>query len=240
MNDGLKQFLSKETELLCAGVNVFKKFEGSRSISAYVEDCKTKEVKPYIPLFTEEGNDRDCKNNYLFMQRDIKNWLRVVLMLDMLNNRKDKASAVIYLPGKNIEVEVHTFAEIHIPDGIKPFECANYSWEGNYNSVASLCMDLPYFDNTAPDTLKTPIGVMDSFVLEAVLGVEPNPIIGVFEVLSGLNKQLHSFLSERGYSSNVVLTDELLAEYGIKDVLNVHVFDTKYPIIEKFLNISKG
>lgn len=239
MNEALKQFLQEENKSIGSGVVLFNDFEGKLTKSVYVKNYKYDYIK-YLSKSTEDENDEENKNEFLFVRREIEIWLRVVLMLDMLNNRKPNASAVIYLPGQNLEVSVGTFIANSVPKNVKPFSYDTYLWESYYNTVASLCMDLPYFDESKKEAIKTPIGIMDSFVLDAILGVVPNPITETYRILINLNEQIHDLLSKQGVPRDVVLTDELLDRYKIKDVLGVHVFDISYPVIAEFLNIPRG
>lgn len=222
MNKFFKQYLTEESRNLILGVNVFQDFEDKKYSSVYAGE------------FDYQSSTK-CIDQYLFIIRDIRNWLGVVLALDMLENRKESASAVIYLPTQDVEVKVGRDSTGSIPEGRKKLRYNKPLWDMFYEDVADKCRDIPYFERHTEKPVKTPVGIMDGFVLEALLGVGVNPITKAYEVFESLDQKIHNLLSERGAAEDVVLSDEVLTRYHIHDTLGVYKFDSMYGVINKFL-----
>jgi len=218
MNEHLKQYLLDESKELLLGVSIFEDFLSKNDVAVYVGDYN----------YTMHP---DLIDRYLFVVRDIKNWCGVLISLDMLENKRDSASAVIYLPNQNLEVRRTSKSTKTIPVGGKRVV---YD-EDVLDSIARQYRDIPHFERYMEKPVKTPVGIMSAYMLEQLLGVV-NPITKTYEIFTTLNQKIHDLLSEQGVSEDVILTRELLAEHKVVDVLGVHQFDKMYPVIQKFLS----
>ena len=86
--------------------------------------------------------------------------------------------------------------------------------------------------------LHTPIGRMDSFVYHCLTEVRDNPVRLLYRHFVLLLEQIRGMLKEQG-APDGVLEEELLADYGIHDVIGVYRLDSSLAGADKFLN-GKG
>ena len=81
-----------------------------------------------------------------------------------------------------------------------------------------------------PEMLQTPIGELDWFTMRMVIDVPVNPVKELYGFFEDLIHQMHNIIimpTHRDSDDNL-LSEEILEEEGITDVLGVHSFDSMW------------
>jgi len=171
----------------------------------------------------EEQSDKLCLDAYYKAVDAVRIWLRLVELLDMTEARYMESVAVLHLPDDDITVSVSTRAILDTNQSRGSSKDFNAVIEG--------------FDIGWRDLLVTPIGEMSDVTLKHVLGVADNPVMLLYRHLGDLLHLIHNILSMPLHDqipANVLLTEELLREHGIQDVLGVYKMDKVLFDIDSF------
>lgn len=91
------------------------------------------------------------------------------------------------------------------------------------------------FSSLKDDNIYTPIGSMRAYVCEAIVNVEENPVLLLYQFFDEQIKMEHRLIAEKG--GNVpILSGSILNEYGIVDLLGIYKLDTLMEGINRFLH----
>ena len=138
--------------------------------------------------------------------RAVEKWLRAVGLCSLLENRS-KTSELISLTMPADELNV------------------GMSMDGVYGD---------YFGDLRND-VHTPIGSMSPYVCEAIVNVEENPVLLLYQFFDEQIRKERRMIVEKGGNVSI-LSSSILEEYGIVDVLGVYRLDSLMEGINKFLH----
>lgn len=159
-----------------------------------------------------EENDARVMKNYEKAVNACRIWLRAVLGIEVIDNKKADITAetALYLPGKLLETAVYT---------------AKYPYGSEYNSEAM-------------EKLNTPLGMMDYFTYRAILEVPVNPVKVLYIYFQNLIHQIHAITTMPNHCDgrDDLLNKYIVADEGIVDVLGVSRFDSLWYNVDEFLN----
>lgn len=159
----------------------------------------------------EEVSGRNEKAKFLKVTEATREWLRAVALCSMLENRKKVREEVsLVVPDDDVSVSVSM-------DGVF---CDHYIEQG--------------------DVAQTPIGVIDAYVYEAILGVKNNPIILLYQFFDEQLRKERSLMAGKDGSSTPILTRSVLERYGVNDVLGVYRMESLMQGINAFLHPDRS
>lgn len=192
------------------------------------------EVEPEI--------NRACEAAYDKALDAVREWLRVVSLLELINTNQLLTESELTVPGSRITV--HSESKVSTLKDVldKP---------NNYE----FCDDFSNYDKSHGEKADTPIGQVSVELLKYILRVEGNPVKLLYTHLGDLVHGIRNILSLPLHSDTsmvtdwdsiaedskdavegMLLTDEFLKEHNVQDVLDVHKYETLLYDIDKFFN----
>lgn len=190
------------------------------------------EVEPEI--------NRACEAAYDKALDAIREWLRVVSLLELINTNQLLTESELDVPGGRIVV----YSESKVSTLKDVLDKPN-----NYE----FCDDFSNYDKSHGEKADTPIGQVSVELLKYILRVEGNPVKLLYTHLGDLVHGIRNILSLPLHSDTsmvkdwdsiaedskdavegMLLTDEFLKEHGIQDVIGVHKYETLLFDISKF------
>lgn len=190
------------------------------------------EVEPEI--------NRACEAAYDKALDAVREWLRVVSLLELINTNQPLTESELNVPGSRITV--HSESTVSTLKNVldKP---------NNYE----FCDDFSNYDKSHGEKADTPIGQVSVELLKYILRVEGNPVKLLYTHLGDLVHGIRNILSLPLHSDTsmvtdwdsiaedskdavegMLLTDEFLKEHGIQDVIGVHKYESLLFDISKF------
>lgn len=181
--------------------------------------------------------ESQCWDAYLDALNAVKRWLRMASLLDLSESLRTEAYTLLYLPGEDLQVEIRVNADTCIP--VRNFPGVLFPVQDAESEAVRKLLERPAcFHRGSYEMLHTPIGRMDSFVYHCLTEVRDNPVSLLYRHFVLLLEQIRGMLKEQG-APDGVLEEELLADYGIHDVIGVYRLDSSLAGADKFLD-GKG
>ena len=181
--------------------------------------------------------ESQCWDAYLDALNAVKRWLRMASLLDLSESLRTEAYTLLYLPGEDLQVEIRVNADTCIP--VRNFPGVLFPVQDAESEAMRRLLERPAcFHRGSYEMLHTPIGRMDSFVYHCLTEVRDNPVRLLYRHFVLLLEQIRGMLKEQG-APDGVLEEELLADYGIHDVIGVYRLDSSLAGADKFL-VGKG
>ncbi|MBQ8198946.1 MAG: hypothetical protein IJZ76_05930 [Lachnospiraceae bacterium] len=151
-------------------------------------------------------NDAEFLAGYMKAIDVTKTWLRAVLAAEVVGDAREDTEAIVklILPDRELEESIYVYTDM------PPIK------EGEYCDM--------------PEMLQTPIGEMDWFTYRMIVDVPVNPVKELYCYFADLIHQMHNIIimpNHRDGDDNL-LSEEILEEEGIIDVLGVHSFDAMW------------
>lgn len=190
------------------------------------------EVEPEI--------NRACEAAYDKALDAVREWLRVVSLLELINTNQLLTESELDVPGGRIVV----YSESKVSTLKDVLDKPN-----NYE----FCDDFSNYDKSHGEKADTPIGQVSVELLKYILRVEGNPVKLLYTHLGDLVHGIRNILSLPLHSDTsmvtdwdsiaedskdavegMLLTDEFLKEHGIQDVIGVHKYESLLFDISKF------
>ncbi len=160
----------------------------------------------YEDAMPSSKNDAEFLAGYAKAIDATRTWLRAVLAAEVVGDAREdiEARVKLILPDRELEESIYVYTDM-LP--IK---------EGEYGDM--------------PELLQTPIGSMSWFTYRMIIDTPVNPIKELYGFFEDLIHQIHNIIimpTHRDGDDNL-LSEEILEEEGIIDVLGVHSFDAMW------------
>lgn len=194
---------------------------------------KTKEYSAVVKDFTEvlalyEGEAEEqindaCMEAYYKAVDAVRLWIRLVEQVDLLESNYMESIAVLHLPTDDIRISVSARAIL--------------ASDVDVDGAKAIVPEIEGYDLGYEELLGTPIGEMGFHTLQKILEIEDNPVKILYLHFQDLLHCIHNMLSMPLHDElppDTILTEELLAEHGIQDVLEVHKMDKILFNVEDF------
>lgn len=156
-------------------------------------------------------NDRRVMESYERAIEACRTWLRAVLAVEFMEGAESVTSTecAITLPDRLLGVSLR--------DGEPPFGGED---------------DIHY-----REMLTTPIGRLDYFTYQCIIGIKENPVQLLYRYFQDLIHQIHAIVSLPPHNeADGLLHSSLVADLGIIDLIGVSRYDSFFYDVDRFLD----